>query len=1252
MIIRSRKTTIIFISIAVFCFCAYASAKNKSVNSGNQSSVASQLLFGGFSKKHIVETAASHNGSVLSKRTATASVPDTIRIIALRIEFNNGNADTTPTTTGNGLFGSLRYDPAEAKYYNDNVYKYDHLPHYATYFSHQLDYAQYYFQMVSRGNLNIIYSIFPSGDNAAYDVPLPMTAYGPGSKKKEETFAQYNERINIRLIKFIRDAVISANKDLDSPFSSLHYAPDKENGFVFDSDGHRCVFLIIHAGSSFLTDGGLQGAASANSPSDMIDAFITPGYFDFYKDTLGLKTAGIEVKGRGDTTFLVDEVMMVSETSNQDSLNWGIHGILVNQIARQLGIPDLFATSSGTTAVGAFCIMDFYGYSASPSQGFIPPWPCAWVRAFMGWDTPIVMPIGSQNKVKLKAISEAKQGDTSIVLIPLNDHEYYLLENRQRNLSHDPSIFKYDTATGIGITIDPAFSLNLDNNIIDTSKDGSACILKVKNFDASLPASGVVVWHVDENIIKNRLKYDYLNSDSAYRAITMVEADGINDIGIAFQDIFFQLAFDAGGAEDVFPHKTKKTDSTFSIMGFGPFSKPSTHSNDGGQTYLKIDIQPTNSSDTEANSIRDYMVTNYSDTFFTVSASWDYLSPGWPKRMVVDSGEKYFDPVLLRQNGAADLVTLSKKGRLYVWPVNSQTPASLGDTRDSVKYISTIQNDSLKNAPSIISMKSLSLDTLRYFSLPGAFTFPTVVNNNLFVPINNPKSDTSVYIIKSISNLSVSKDIVPLPSAPTTYVCKLAGNYWAIGCANGTVFSADTINYSTDFKIAKLPTNSPVCAIAALANEPGKFVCIQDNDSLSLDSVGKSSPLSTIKVPSGIPPFSLVTGDINNDGINEIIVCDSRKGLWVFTHDSMSYSLKNAPGWEQAPVDWATAGDTSPDRRTHAINTTAPALADINNDGRLEIIVGGSNGLYAINYKGVIIGGWPAYLDNRFFRGNVACSPAIVSAPPGSSGPLVIYQSPTGENETFEIDTIIKTDKATGKIIFLKTDGTTDSITGLTATYIDSALVLGDSLILPFTLPGGLVDAIDPSGKRPLVTFPNNSNQLYSRWPLSIGSPQGASPLFDTIGDSVNLFAIGNNGWAYRWKLTSDMVGASLIWKQTGYDGSRPFAYLAGPLGNTTLQNPSIQEFFSWPNPTNGSRFANFTWKFNASAKNVRLDIFTYTGLHVFSQANLSGSFPGENQLSAPVSIAKYGSGVYRCRFEAEVGGKKCVQFWKMAVVK
>lgn len=93
----------------------------------------------------------------------------------------------------------------------------------------------------------------------------------------------------------------------------------------------------------------------------MIDAFFSQdffkSFFTFFHDAKSADTSGVIIK-RGANSLLIDEVMMVSQTANQDGLNWGIHGILINQIARQLGIPDLYSTLTGLTGVGAFCVMD------------------------------------------------------------------------------------------------------------------------------------------------------------------------------------------------------------------------------------------------------------------------------------------------------------------------------------------------------------------------------------------------------------------------------------------------------------------------------------------------------------------------------------------------------------------------------------------------------------------------------------------------------------------------------------------------------------------------------------------------------------------------------------------------------------------------------------------------------------------------------------------------------------------------------
>jgi hypothetical protein len=1189
-----------------------------------------ETLIGSSSQKRLVETAADHSYSMRFKKASGDT--DVINILAFRVEFKT---DSNPLTTGDGLFG-VQHDQAEQSYYNsDTVYKFDDRPHNRSYFRNQLEFVKRYFATVSRGKLAIEYTVFPADDNVMYSVPSSMSVYSPGYKGPQETWDNYYGRKTVGLMKFVIDAVKSADKK-DGPFSGLR----DSSGVIVDSHGHKTVFLILHAGASFLTDGGTQGSIGRNTPSDMIDVFVSRDFFSFFKDTLKLETNGVNVKGL-DSTLLIDELMMCSETSNQDGLNFGIHGVLVNQVARQIGIPDLFSTSSGMTAVGGFCIMDPYGYSAA--NGFIPPWPSAWVRAYMGWDSPVSMRMGETATARITAVSAASGLDTTILLVPINDHEYYLIENRQRNLSGVHDAFQWDTASGSSedtILIDPYMPANLKSKyVVDSiSKDDSKVIISVKNYDAGIPASGILVWHVDENIIRDRLKYNMLNADSNFRAISLEEADGVKDLGILGRDIFYQPVFDFGGAEDIFPHFTKRIKDSVFVNTMNQWTKPSTHANDGGQTYLSMTFNTLNpeKKQTEKSRIYDHWVTNYADSVFSISVKWEHLIPGWPKRTVP---EKLFDPAVFGSGAQKKLAVLSQSGRLYSWPSGSGSITRSGRLRGigNVPYVNS------RNAgAAVLKNETVSFEQVYYDSLAGAFTFPTVINGMLIVP----SRENRFYLVSSTSDSSIAIDSTEqLPSTPSTYLCKLAGKKWALGCAFGEVLVGDdTVTFSPKNTV-RLATRASVCAVAALAKFPDSLVCIQTNDSLSLIRTGDASALISVHVDSGIPPYSLVTADINRDSMPEIIVCDSRKGLWVYKTD-----LTLASGWENSPNQWAAALDTSGDRRRLPENLAPPSLADVNGDGFLDILVGGTSGMFALNFKGVRLNNWPAVFDNRFWRGNITSSPVVTKSPSSNGGPLVIYHSATGENETWEMDSIKSVNKTAGTIVYVRPDGSQDSITGVTASFIDSALTLGDSLISPFVLPGGFVDALDKNGKRPLTSL--GSNHILSQWPLTVGAGAGASPLLDDFDNDgkINLIAVARNGWVYRWKLGSDVIGDSIIWRQVGYNSSRPFAFL-GASGNPTGAETQPITFFSWPNPTNGSSHVWFKYKFSAAATDVRLDVFTLAGFHVLSKTGISGSFPDYNELS-PVSLATFGPGVYRCRLEAKVAGAKYVSYWKMAVVK
>jgi len=1261
-----KKIRYLPILLIVFAF-ALADAQ-----SGLPAQKSRGLLLRSASQKDIVETARNHQWSIDFAKSGT----DTLLVIAIRVEFE---PDTSTLTTGNGRFG-LKGDTKELKYYNSgNVYKYDGLPHDSMYFNHQLTALKNYYVKASGGKLALDFSLYPAGSGeVGYKVSNMMTHYSPGWKRKQETTDEYWDRKTRGLITFVKDAVKAANESGDSPFKGLYR---DGNGILRDNAGRKAVILILHAGASYMTDGGSGG--TADSPSDMIDAFINRDYFKYYKDALASDSVGVVVTGAEGKALTIDEVMMCAETSNQDGLNWGIQGILVNQLARQLGIPDLFSTASGVSAVGAFCIMDFAGYSAG--QGFIPPYPSAWVRAFMGWDKPYTVGAGAAFGVKaLTSVidkSNARQtlgNDTTILLIPLNNNEYYLVENRQRNLSGDKSVFKYDNGSIISAY---PFNVNISANV-KHSDDASRVILEANNNDVSLPASGVLVWHIDERVIRQKLAHNIVNADSSYRGVRLVEADGVNDLGVTFTDAFYQAAFDYGGAEDVFPHKSIRHDKSRAnayVTGLGPYTRPSTKANDGGHTYLSVDFRYVSGTPrTEMSvSFQNDTIVNYSDSLFLVDVKYDYLTPGWPRRAapevsISDSlvAGSFFDPLvtdIARSLSGNDkdtvLALLSESGRFYLYPAND----TIGRKHYGGNTVAISIRDYHGNLVN-------TADSATFFdSIPGAFTFPTAIDGKIYVPASlsaaasllpkrlsqkmmkssssmlskKSQADNVIYVYSSVD--ITDKTVISLPSAPSSYVCGIDNVSWAIGLIDGRIIVGAGISVTDTIQLS---SKSPVCAIAALRDSQGGFAAVQDSGSLYIIKSNRDTLAST-KITKGISPFTIVTGDLDNDGKSEIVISDSRQGVWVYTRE-----LKLAQGWKDDPNDWANAYYVDPQKRSgvnrnsYPKNYSAPALVDLNRNGNLDIVVSGINGIYALNRKGALLSRWPAYLDNRYWyqRGSVTTSPIAVSS--NKNEPMILFSSPTGERATFAVAKIIKADKRRGVVTFRRDDGKLDSLWDLSAASIDTILTIGDSLVYPYTLPGGFVDALTSNASRPLEKI-GSWPIPQSRWPLSTGASVTTSPIVYRASKNTSpaLFAVSSDGFVYKWELSNNIRVDSLYWPQNGFNAARSFAY-GGPSASKIVKeyNESIT-FWNYPNPTlTDETYTTFKYQFNDKAKNVRLDIHTITGYKMDTFKNLSGDFPGWNEFR--VNLRKYGPGIYRCRMEAEINGKKYSKFWKMAVVK
>lgn len=1223
-------------------------------------------LFNGFSRKNLsrMRSSSPYGYSILN---CGSNKIDTLKIIALRVEFQ---IDSSYSTTGNGLFGifrtskGTREDRNEWEYYNNKSYIYDNLPHDSLYFANQLEFVKKYFWKVSNKHLFIDFTIYPKGkdEEHAYKAPEKIPKYSPGAKKGKESWDDYYLRRTVGLMKFVRDAIRASDADPDSPFKNLVVDQSSGHNIIYeetvdtitnDTIRTRAAILVFHAGASYLTDGGWDGYFGQDTPSDMIDAFVSTEFFDYFaSDTsIGLDTlsgiAGILVNKNAANQMIIDEVMMVSETSNQDSLNWGIHGIMVNQVARQIGIPDLFSTMSGISGIGGFCIMDFAGYSAG--RGFIPPWPSAWVRAFMGWDSPkIIEPGNLQAAANLTSISTANSNDTTILLIPINNHEYYLIENRQRNLTGDTTLFNYDTIEGFdplidgSVVISPYDHVNLAKNVLSTFPTSSNVIDSVYNFDISIPAAGILIWHTDEYIIRDHLEQNVVNADSSYRGISLEEADGVVDLGVMFQDIFYQAAFDYGGAADVFPHYTSENSDRVNMMG--PFTRPSTQSNDGGHTYLKIRIGPKSSNiKKEVMIIEGKLVYNFPDSIFVISVESDTTSvsslPNWPIRVFPD---KFYEPVLCNvyNNGdTLELAVVDTSGRMYIWSAQGDSNLFCGEKEalPSILY----SNDTLYN------------DSISFLArVPRPASMPTSINTR---SVYIPSKDGNIYILRSIDSTSAVWDTINLGQPASSYVCNFNGTEWAVGCANGSIVFGD--DATGDVTVTATPFTAPVQSLAAVNGPNGTLAAVTSKGELficSLGSVRSSFTLGSLDITDVYPPFTLATADLDQDNIVDIVVCDRKQGLWLLNYNEVTDSLSFDQEWVGWPNDWAGSHRLDTARVAIPDNESAPSIADLDNDNMLDIIVGGTNGIYAYNHRGILLVEWPALLDTRFWyqRGSVKSTPTI-ALEPNTSDPLIIFSSPTGENVTFAVAHIDSSNPSTGTIYYTKTDGIIDSVTGLSESFIDSLLVIGDSLVLPYIMPGGYVDAFNMHAKRPTTinTLPNVGKEIQSRWPFTVGGSISTSPLLcDIDNDSkTDIIAVSDGGWVHRWEVSGTILSNSFVWPQAGSNNSRTFAY-SGPLNTVNYGNKNqIEHFYNYPNPVKGVNNTTFKYRLTKPASKVRLDIFTYTGYHILSERGLPSGF-GWNEF--PVSIKKLGSAVYRCRLEANFNGKKKVKYWKMAVMK
>lgn len=287
--------------------------------------------------------------------------------------------------------------------------------------------------------------------------------------------------------------------------------------FDDNGDGYVDMFTVIHSGF------GREETGSGT---------------DIHSHSWSLSSAGVGVyttndpwPGHAGQYIKIDDYTIDPERSNTTNNGTMICiGVFCHEWGHALGLPDLYDTDYSGNGAGVWCTMASGSWGGNRSSPWKPSHLCAWSKADLGWITPTVMDANGNDTVKA---AETNPQAYKLWTDGNPTTEYFLVENRQ----------------------------------------------KIR-FDTTLYGPGLLIWHIDENVINATRASNTVNSGSTY-GVAVEQADGLNHL---------ISGVNSGDAGDPFPGTTNN--DTFDSTETNPNSR----TNSGDNTHCGVDQIPTSSS--------------------------------------------------------------------------------------------------------------------------------------------------------------------------------------------------------------------------------------------------------------------------------------------------------------------------------------------------------------------------------------------------------------------------------------------------------------------------------------------------------------------------------------------------------------------------------------------------------------------------------------------------------------------------------